>query len=400
MPESALTTSVAQAAARTLASALAVLTMGCTGERVDLGVIAPRPDLLGRPLLSLRAWGDGYAVVLTEYERHGESWRVASSRAVICEAPGEAFVALRLPGCAAVIDLAEAGDERLALCSEERALSVYRGSAGDPAWQREVVPLEATGTPWRSAARLAAGRAGTAVVASTHLAWQAPGATSWQQLAFTESNELGTATPPAALAITSAGLWLGYNHGEWSGSLHHAAIREGGRLASPEPVIERLNVLGIAPAKGGGVWVAGGLGHMSLNQAVLLHIEGSTLDSILAQDNVDGSLLPAGLPPPRQRLPEESNVSAFATAEGRPLLLVPDRGIYELRDGSLRLWLRGTFTGYRPAHGVLFHWSVAEFLALSGGRLVTALSSGELVEIAPGREPVRLELPAPDSRGR
>jgi len=94
-------------------------------------------------------------------------------------------------------------------------------------------------------------------------------------------------------------------------------------------------------------------------------------------------------------LPSDAFIGAFAMSpDDYPLVAVPNHGIYAFVDGSLGRVLHGKFEGYLPKDGVHYQWVLREFLALRGDRFVATLTSGELIEILPGGDLRRIELPS------
>ena len=90
-----------------------------------------------------------------------------------------------------------------------------------------------------------------------------------------------------------------------------------------------LNVRGIAPAKDGGLWVAGGVAHLSLRHAALLWIRDDQVEAWM--DNWIGPLFGNADRKVRFQIADEASVEAFGiTAEGRPLLVTAEHGLFEV----------------------------------------------------------------------
>jgi len=327
-------------------------------------------------------------------------WDGLGARAFEFSSAEASPVELALEGCDRLLDAGSDAGVRLALCEGAGELRLWQRANSEPAWTVETVLYSVSREPSQRFHGLAAHAGRVAIFGPAELLWRSARGAPWQTISLAPIDpELRLETGGIA-AIGSDAVWIGYDRAEHGGALYRIPVGADGRLGAVERLI-RLNVIGIQLAGDrGGVWVAGGLSHHFSRMAFLVQIVGSSIASIVAQDDRDSPALRRALSIPAHSLPSDTSFAAFSLSpEGRPLVMDPERGIYEFREdafgmGSLRFAMEGMASRQLTGSGTTERRSYRDFLALSSGAFALATSDGEIVVLTSDGGPRIPSLPA------
>jgi hypothetical protein len=353
----------------------------------DLATLPSTPP--GNPrAVQLVRWGDGSSFLAM-------LWSQGGLRAFEVSATDADTVEFRIEGCERLLDAVSEGGDRIALCEGDGSLRLHRSRRDADGWVFETVLDRSPTEPSERFHGLAVDGGRRAIFGPAALLWRTEADVAWQSVSLGAIEPSFRLETGGQVAITRDSVWLGYDHAEWSGALYRARIDAGRQLGPFEPVIER-NVIGIEPAgDSGGVWVAGGLSHMTLYMAFLVRIQGSSLASIVAQDSLDSPAIRNALSNPSHRLPPDTHFTAFSLSpEGRPLVMDPERGIYEFSEDAFGMGtLRFAVEGMKSHCYLSTCRSYRDFVALPGGSFVLATNDGQVVVLSSHSQPRVVALP-------
>jgi len=181
-------------------------------------------------------------------------------------------------------------------------------------------------------------------------------------------------TSPKMCLISSNSLYLGYDFGEWGGGAFKIPISWKGDILSLGKIsdLPGRNIVGMALAKDGSLWIAEGNNHLGMKSAGLYHVKGEVSERILWFRSPD-----------KLSLEGKSEIAAFCLSpEGEPVIAASELGIYAIADQQLIPLYAGNIWTNLETEMALFINTANGLTYDEKGRLFTGMGSGGIFQFA------------------
>ena len=264
----------------------------------------------------------------------------------------EELISLQIEGCDVPLTVAEDGGSQYVLCRQTNELIILSKTATEKNWMSHSVG-EAEKSPhnW-----LHCSKTKMTVVTGNAMFRSTDGGAPrrWEKISVSDQLNPPTDAPSDALLLDNE-VWLGYDRGEWGGTLHKYMWANNSAVSSEsgsDSIEDKLflgvwNIVRLKSDDNSNVWALSQLEHMSLKRMALFKFGSSSIDALVNQWRVlnrQDNLPMYAYPHPRHCIPSEGVVTAFDVMAEDVYLFAGDVGVMKIHDNALSVIIDAEFS--------------------------------------------------------